>query len=219
MDSGLRPGPARGLSAGPFPKVLHVLGLDVTPGERLDVLCALLLMLDHRRLPHGGRRTQSPASQLALTAPPAHRQTYGLAVPNEEVVDVVPLVSGQPRFQSRPRLLWLGRLVPAPQVGDSMDVYIDTDALVSSPRRAHAQIGHLGAHAWERRQPLNGVGDVRLPLVPQYLGRLLDVLGLEVVEADLVDEGVQCPGVESEDGFQAETLRSSAGHATWLSSA
>lgn len=118
----------------------------------------------------------------------------------------MPPIPRQPALQRRPRLLRGARLMPAPQVRDAVHVHIDADALVAAPRRAHAQIRHLGPDAGEGHQPGDGVGDVGGELVAQDQRGRLDVFGFEVVEADFVDVGVQRRGVDGEDGFEAEAL-------------
>jgi hypothetical protein len=121
-----------------------------------------------------------------------------------------PLVPGEPRLQRSSRLFWLGCFVPAPQIRDAVHMHINPDAFVSSPSCTHAKICHLGANARERHQALNGIWNIRVPFVAQYLGRLLDVFGLEIVETDLVDEGVQGGAFDGQHGFEIEALSQSA---------
>lgn len=96
--------------------------------------------------------------------------------------------------------------MPPPQIRDPMHMHIHPDALIATPRGAHAQIGHLGPHAWQRDEPCDGIRDVGSELRCQDGGGGFDVSRFVVVEADGVDEGVEGGGVDGEDAFEGEAV-------------
>lgn len=172
---------------------------------RLDFDCHGLF-LHTGRLAHNCGWAESSVGQLALSAFSPHGQAYRLSKANKKIVDVMPTIFWQPGLQCCSCLFWLLGLVPAPEVSNAVDMNVDSDALVPAPRCTHTQVCHLGPHAGKRRQSLDRVRNVRVPLVPQNLGCLLDVFGLEVVEADFADEGIKSWRVNGENRFKIEAL-------------
>lgn len=65
--------------------------------------------------------------------------------------------------------------MPAPHVGDAVDVHVDTDALGTAPGSGQAEVGHLGPDAGEGGEALYGWGDVAVELVAEDDGCLLEV--------------------------------------------
>lgn len=104
--------------------------------------------------------------QVAVATLPPHRQADCLPEPDEQPVYFPPLVPRQPRLQCAARVFRVLRLVPTPEVRDPVDVHVDADAFGAVPRRGEAEMGHLGADPGERREALDGVGDVAFPLIP-----------------------------------------------------
>lgn len=166
----------------------------------LHPLHRLLLVL----LLRNSAGAQATLTERALAALPPHRQTDRLPEPDQQVIDLMPLVPRQPGFQRRARLLGRFGLVPAPQVRDAVDVHIDADAFGAAPRGAHAQVRHLGPHARKADESFDGIGDIALEAVAQDQRRGFDVLGLVVVEADEVDQFVEARGVDVEDVLEGE---------------
>jgi hypothetical protein len=90
-----------------------------------------------------------------------------------------------------------------------MDVYVYANSKGFAPCCAHGEVCHFRSYAGQADEAFNGVGDVAVPFVAQYLSGLLDVFCFEVVEADFVYEGVQSGGFEGDDGFEIEALMQS----------
>lgn len=65
--------------------------------------------------------------------------------------------------------------MPAPEVGDAVDVDIHAYTFGAVPGGGEAEVGHFGAHAGERGEAGNCVGDVAMPLVAEEEGSLFDI--------------------------------------------
>ena len=160
-----------------------------------------ILGLDHggpplRRLPAPNLSlTQAGAGQITVAAPPPHGQTHRLTQADQHLVDLMPAILRQPSLQRQSGLLGILGLMPAPQVRDAVHVHVDADALVDAPRCRQAEIPHLGPHAGKGHEAFNRVRDVGVVLLLENGRRLLDILRLVVVEADLPDQMVEVCGI------------------------
>ena len=96
--------------------------------------------------------------------------------------------------------------MPRPQIGDSVDVYIDTNAFVTTPCSAHTQIGHLGADAGQRNKALNSIRDVAVEFIAQNLSHGFYVFGFIIVEADFTNKFVKSCGRDLEERIESEAL-------------
>ena len=63
--------------------------------------------------------------------------------------------------------------MPAPEIGDAVDVNVDANAFGAVPGGGHAEISHLGTNAGEGGQALDCVENIAVPFVVEDDGRLL----------------------------------------------
>jgi hypothetical protein len=88
-----------------------------------------------------------------------------------------------------------------------MNMHIHTNTLIATPSSAHSEVCHLRSYTGKGDQSFDAIWDIRVPLVAEELGGLLNVLCFEVVEADFVDEGIESGGFKSENRLKIEALQ------------
>ena len=117
---------------------------------------------------------------------------YYSSLTNPQQIDTHPLVLWQPRFQLHSRLLWsLGIIDPTKLIKHAVHMRVDPDTTGSVPSHRFTNIGHFGTHTGQLLHRLGIWRNVSVILLQQNINSLLDILGLEIMKAHLVDVSIQ----------------------------
>lgn len=109
-------------------------------------------------------------------------ETNCLPKAHEKRIDFWPEILGKPCLEGDSGGFWLVGLYPTQPIGDAMDMDINSDAHILTPRCLHHEMGHFRTHARQCQEPLKSPGDILVFSLIDDGRRLSNVSGFSSIK-------------------------------------